>query len=196
MNMELMGIYEIAQLAGVSPQAVSNWVVRKPDFPKPVATLASGPIWNGQHIRTWLVQADYTPPQIAKKGREMDFKKDQEYTLDEISSVLGGETQSYLPQRGGKIVCGRFSRKMNPDAPTTILAGDLPQVRRKAELVAEQKEPIPVFIKEQATRAIWRYHGLMRCVSFDTDPALCEKLAQEAERTDKLAGVLSFEDIN
>lgn len=192
--MELMGIYEIAQLAGVSPQAVSNWVVRKADFPLPVATLASGPIWNGQRIRRWLARADYTPPQI--NGQEMDFKKGQEYSLNEISSVLGGETQSYLPQRGGKIVCGRFSRKMNPDAPKTILAGDLPQVRRKAELIAEQQGPIPVFIKVLSARPVWRYHGLMRCVSFDTDPALCEKLAQEAERTDKLAGVLSFEDVN
>jgi hypothetical protein len=192
--MELMGIFEIAQLAGVSPQAVSNWVVRKADFPKPLAALASGPIWNGQHVRSWLARADYTPPQA--NGHEMDFKKGQEYSLDKISSVLGGETQSYLPQRGGKIVCGRFSQKMNPDAPKTILAGDLPQVRRKAELMAEQKGPIPVFIKVLSARPVWRYHGLMRCVSFDTDPTLCEKLAQEAERTDKLAGVLSFADAN
>ena len=191
--MELMGIYEIAQLAGVSPQAVSNWVVRKADFPKPVATLASGPIWNGQHIRDWLTRPEYpSTPQTIR--HEIDFKKGQEYTLAEISSVLGGETQSYLPQRGGKIVCGRFSRKMNPDAPKTILAGDLPQVRRKAELMAEQQGPIPVFIKVLSARPVWSYHGLMRCVSFDTDPARCEKLAQEAERTDKLAGVLSFED--
>jgi hypothetical protein len=194
--MELMGIYEIAQLAGVSPQAVSNWVVRKPDFPKPVTSLASGPIWNGQHIRTWLARSDYTPPQLTNKGHQMDFKKGREYTLAEISSVLGGETQSYLPQRGGRIVCGRFIRKMNPGAPHTVLAGDLPKVRRKAELMAEQQGPIPVFIKVPSVPPVWRYHGLMRCVSFDTDPALCEKLGQEAERTDKLAGVLSFADVN
>ncbi len=194
--MELMGINEIAQLAGVSPQAVSNWVVRKTDFPKPVATLASGPIWNGQHIRGWLARADYTPPQITKKGQKLDFKKDHEYSLDEISSVLGGETQSYLPQRGGKIVCGRFILRMNPDAPHTVLAGDLPKVRRKAELMLEQKGPIPVFIKVQATRPVWRYHGLMRCVSFNTDSTLCDKKAQQAGRTDKLAGVLVFEDVD
>lgn len=194
--MELMGVYEIAQLAGVSPQAVSNWVVRKADFPKPVATLASGPIWNGQHIRSWLARADYTPPQISKKGKEMEFEKGHEYSLNEISSVLGGETQSYLPQRGGKIVCGRFIVKMNPDAPYTVLAGDLPKVRRKAELMAEQKGPIPVFLKEQAMRTVWRYHGLVRCVSFNTDSTLCDKKAREATRTDKLAGVLFFEDVD
>ena len=126
----------------------------------------------------------------------MEFKKGQEYTLDRISSVLGGEPQSYLPQRGGRIVCGRFSLKMNPDAPKTILVGDLPQVRRKAELVAEQKEPIPVFIKEQAARAVWRYHGLMCCVSFNTDSTLCDNKAEQAGRADRLAGVLAFEDID
>ena len=39
--MDLMGLYEIAQTAGVTPQAVSNWVARKPDFPEPLAQLAT-----------------------------------------------------------------------------------------------------------------------------------------------------------
>jgi len=127
--MELMGIYEIAKLAGVTPQAVSNWVTRKADFPTPVSTLASGPIWNGQHVRLWLAGAGYTSPQQTEKGTPMNFKKGSEYTLAEISSVLGGESQSYLPQRGGKIVCGRFTLKMNPEAPYTVLVGDLPKVQ-------------------------------------------------------------------
>ena len=60
----------------------------------------------------------------------MKFKKDHEYSFDEIFSALGGEAQSYLPQRDGKIVCGRFTRKMNPEAPHEVLSGDLPKVRR------------------------------------------------------------------
>jgi len=194
--MELMGIYEIAQLAGVTPQAVSNWVARKVDFPTPCATLASGPVWNGQHIRVWLAGASSTTPQIIEKGQGMDFKKGEEYSLDQISSVLGGETQSYLPQRSGRIVCGRFTKDMNPDAPFTVLVGDLPKVRRKAEIVAAQKEPIPVFIKKKSVPPVWLYHGLVRCVSFNTDLAYCEVKAQQAGRKDKLAGVLSFKDVD
>lgn len=190
--MELMGIYEVAQLAGVSPQAVSNWVVRKPDFPTPVATLASGPVWSGQHIRAWLA-SDSTSSQVAGKGHPMKFKKSHEYPLEEISSALGGEPQSYLPQRGGKIVCARFTQKMNPDAPSEVLVGDLPRVRRKAELMAEQKGPIPVFIKSDAARPAWRYLGMWSCTGFKTESALCERLAQKAGRTDKLAGVLYFQ---
>jgi hypothetical protein len=51
---DLVGIYEIAQLAGVSPPAVVNWRRRDPDFPKPVAELKAGPVFRVQEIRAWL----------------------------------------------------------------------------------------------------------------------------------------------
>jgi len=53
-NDELVGIGEIAEMAGVSKQAVANWRVRVTDFPKPVSELASGPIFKRTHIRSWL----------------------------------------------------------------------------------------------------------------------------------------------
>lgn len=33
-------------------------------------------------------------------------------------------------------------------------------------------------------------------MTVDTDPTLCDNRAQQPERTDKLAGVLSFNDID
>ena len=51
---ELVGINEIADLAGVSRQAVSNWRVRVPDFPKPIAELKAGPVFRRSQIRSWL----------------------------------------------------------------------------------------------------------------------------------------------
>lgn len=51
---ELMGIGEIAEIAGVSKQAVTNWRARFNSFPNPVAELASGPIFLRSKIRSWL----------------------------------------------------------------------------------------------------------------------------------------------
>lgn len=51
---ELVGINEVARMAGVSPQAVANWRVRARDFPAPFAQLASGPIFLKPKIRAWL----------------------------------------------------------------------------------------------------------------------------------------------
>ncbi len=51
---ELVGINEIAEMAGVSKQAVANWRARAQDFPEPITTLASGPVFNRSGVRTWL----------------------------------------------------------------------------------------------------------------------------------------------
>lgn len=51
---ELVGVGEIAEMAGVSRQAVANWRVRAKDFPRPVVDLASGPVFRRSQIRAWL----------------------------------------------------------------------------------------------------------------------------------------------
>lgn len=50
----LVGINEIADMAKVSRQAVANWRARSPDFPNPVAELASGPVFRRWAVRAWL----------------------------------------------------------------------------------------------------------------------------------------------
>lgn len=54
MDDNLIGIYEIAELAGVTPPAVANWRKRTKDFPKPVTELKSGPVFRLGQIRAWL----------------------------------------------------------------------------------------------------------------------------------------------
>jgi chromosome partitioning protein len=50
----LVGILEIAELAGVSPSAVTNWRKRHADFPFPTSDLKSGPVFDERQIREWL----------------------------------------------------------------------------------------------------------------------------------------------
>lgn len=190
-DMELMGTFEVARLARVSPQAVANWIQRKRDFPRPVAELASGPVWNGVDIRRWL--AKNTIASQTRRALGGGFAQGTTYTLAEIVGALGGETQSYLPQKEGKIVCGRFTPEMNRRLPYEVLVGDLPRVRRKAESIAIQKGPIPIFVKESPNH--WRYHGQMLCSGFCVDSNLVRELEASSGRSG-LAGVLHFVDVD
>ena len=54
LEQDLVGINEIAEIAGVSKQAVANWRARFPGFPPPIAELKSGPVFRRSQIRAWL----------------------------------------------------------------------------------------------------------------------------------------------
>lgn len=54
MTNELLGIAEIAELAGVTKQAVSNWRARYDNFPRPIQNLQSGPVWEHEKINDWV----------------------------------------------------------------------------------------------------------------------------------------------
>lgn len=54
MESDLVGVSEIAAMAGVSAQAVANWRVRSADFPQPLTELAAGPVFRSTQIRAWL----------------------------------------------------------------------------------------------------------------------------------------------
>jgi len=53
-NLDLIGLFEIAEAAGVSPSAVANWRKRSADFPRPVADLKSGPVFLKRDVQVWL----------------------------------------------------------------------------------------------------------------------------------------------
>lgn len=192
---DLVGLFEIAQLASVSVQAVSNWTTRKASFPKPIAVLASGPIWDGQSIRDWLRRERGTPYNSTKDGNMASHKLTigSEYTLTEVQMLIGGDSVSYLPQTAGRIVGARFMKGgMNPNAPYEVLVGDRPIVKRKAELLAVQGGSIPVFMKQGTNR--WLYHGPMRFVSYRTDLPAIEAALPGSARDHEVVGVLTFAD--
>ena len=51
----LVSLSEIARLAGVNRSAVANWRDRHADFPRPVSTPASGPLYDRTQVKAWLV---------------------------------------------------------------------------------------------------------------------------------------------
>jgi len=50
----LVGVAEISEMAKTSKQVVSNWRHRYDDFPRPLRTLQSGPVWDREIITDWL----------------------------------------------------------------------------------------------------------------------------------------------
>jgi len=52
---EVMGAAEIADLLGVSRQRVQQ-LVRRADFPAPMATLTMGKVWRRDEVERWAAE--------------------------------------------------------------------------------------------------------------------------------------------
>jgi len=50
---DLLGVREIAGRFGIGRAAVSNWPRRYDDFPRPIKTLAMGPLYSWRQIIEW-----------------------------------------------------------------------------------------------------------------------------------------------
>ena len=58
---DLVGAHEIADRLGLAfPNLVHTWRRRHPDFPKPVAELQAGVIWDWTEIEKWLISTGRT----------------------------------------------------------------------------------------------------------------------------------------
>lgn len=190
--MELVGISEIASLASSSRSAVSNWVSRDPLFPKPIADLACGQIWNKRDIESWLEKNHHLGKN--KVSAKASLQVGQIYTHDFICKTFGGDAKSgtYLPQSQQTILCGCFTTTMNPEAPECILVGNGPRILGKAEKLAAQGGSIPVFLKIATNQ--WAYKGTYELLSFSKNLSDFEAKAVAADRN-VVAAALFFRRI-
>lgn len=51
---ELVGLFEVAEMAGVGRTVIANWRTRDPRFPTPIAELKSGPVFDAEQVRRYL----------------------------------------------------------------------------------------------------------------------------------------------
>lgn len=186
--MELVGTSEIAALTSATRSAVSNWVARDPSFPKPVADLACGQIWEKQTIEAWILKNNLSNGGNMNQAENLVIG--QVYTHDFICKTFGGDAKSgtYLPQSKQTILCGCFTTEMNPkDAPKCILLGDKPRVLAKAEKLAAQGGALPVFLKLGTNQ--WIYKGEFVLDKFSKSPSDFEAAAAEVGRVDIVAAL-------
>jgi Z1 domain len=95
-NLHLIGLYEIAALADVTPSAVANWRNRFADFPTPIVDLKSGPVFNGTQIRTWLAKrqgkelrmaSQYYDQMAAKRGDDPELMAKVEEAVSHLADA-------------------------------------------------------------------------------------------------------------
>jgi chromosome partitioning protein len=112
---DLLGLFEIADLAGVSRSAVANWRVRAKNFPKAVAELKSGPVFKRDQVRRWL----------RKKRVPMA-------TIISTINLKGGVGKSTTTVALAEFLSGEFRKK--------VLVIDLdPQTNATVMLIGEKK---------------------------------------------------------
>ncbi len=88
MEHELVGINEIASMAGVTSQAVTNWRSRSPDFPLPLSELASGPIFRKSQISAWLKRNNRKLPELQTGSAFYSRLKVSRNDNDELASCI------------------------------------------------------------------------------------------------------------
>jgi len=114
MEEEILGINEIASLAGVTSQAVTNWRNRASDFPKPISTLASGPVFRRNQIRAWLIKNNRKLASIEAGAsyyeRLKDFRGDSDdlaACIERVADKLQGSSSNKPTMLLGQIQSGK-----------------------------------------------------------------------------------------
>lgn len=121
----------------------------------------------------------------------MTFNKNKDYTRTDIQKILGGELQSYLPQKNRVILAACLSIESNPDAPIEVQVGNAPKVVKKAELLSGQpKTRFPAFVKNRRADKTYKFSGYYRFESLISTKKIIEKAEKKSGRYDELAYVL------
>lgn len=123
------------------------------------------------------------------------------YSRQQISDMLGGSIQAYLPVAGGRVTCGCFvpGPAMNPNAPDEVLFGrpdESPDINKAADLVfrqGQELEAIPVFLK--LDKGEWEYRGEYLCIGITRDERVVRRKMIENPLRGPFHGVLRFERV-
>ncbi|CAN5852907.1 hypothetical protein BH10CHL1_BH10CHL1_22930 [soil metagenome] len=120
----------------------------------------------------------------------LDISYTNLYTRTEIQGMVGGELQTYLPQKNKCILAGCFSLELNPCAPNIIQVGKLPQVKAKAELLARQPENrFPVFVRE-SDQHLYSFQGYFKFRSITDNRSEIEVAERKSGRLGELSYVI------
>jgi len=104
------------------------------------------------------------------------FEHGKDYTRENIHEICGGNKQSFLPIKNGRVVAACLRRDLNPQAPDVIICNSGAAARAAGRTLAGQAEAIPVFV-EQSTDLL-RYIGQFKVTESLTAPVDCAPYAK------------------
>ena len=108
----LVGLSEIAEMAGVSKQAVTNWRSRHPDFPHPIAELRSGPVWGRRDFLAWAEEHQIPIHVPESKGSREAREGDKMAVTVSLVNMKGGVGKSTLAANLGWYCTYRKSKRV------------------------------------------------------------------------------------
>ena len=117
----------------------------------------------------------------------MTFEPNRPYTRDELSALLGGNVNFFLPTKGGKPLYGCFRKDINPRMPELVYVISGSQRERAARDAVLSRIPFPVFEKMESEA--WQYIGDYLATDY-RPKALVPSLPELNDEGEPLAGVL------
>jgi len=131
--MKLGGVSEIANVLGVSRQQVAN-LKERPDFPEPIAEIASGPIWDLDQFERWVSSGARRGPGRPSADEHIVGGR---FVLEKPAFASGGFADVYRAQdrRTGDVVAVKIlkdSVAIEPEAVTRF--------RRELRLMTESMD--------------------------------------------------------
>ena len=103
----LVAASDIADLAGVSRSAVSNWRRRHADFPEQVAGTKSKPLYALPEVQAWLTKKDYAVERVSTEAK--------------IWAAMNTLRGPYSPEQSAMIVLALAAeRVMGDDVPEAL----------------------------------------------------------------------------
>jgi hypothetical protein len=103
------------------------------------------------------------------------------YTREEISGILGGNQQSFLPTKGDRVLCACLKPEWNPQAPDVMLVRQEDSYIELANKLCNQDGAVPVFVKEAPSK--WEYVGDYEVERCSDDRADIDKHQELSGRT-------------
>jgi hypothetical protein len=109
------------------------------------------------------------------------FEQGKDYTREDIHTICGGNKQSFLPTKNGKVVAACLRRDLNPQAPDVIICNSGAAARAAGRTLAQQSDAIPVFIEQSTT--LLRFVGHYKVDASLVTPVDCAPYARDTSFT-------------
>jgi chromosome partitioning protein len=149
--MILLGLAEIAELFGVTRQVVANWKARKATFPKPVANLKSGPVWERDRVVAWARTENVALAEMSStRTASEEAPRERRAVVAALMNMKGGVGKSTMTANFGWYAAYRHDlRVLLIDLdPQFNLSQYILGTRGYEELLAEQAPTIEVLFKD------------------------------------------------